>query len=89
VLRGGEPDGRLRGRFGSRYRKREACDPWQRRLLDQAAHTKTITIKLTRGGRKLLHADHGRLTATLTVTEKLNGHTVTSVRTTKLKPARR
>jgi hypothetical protein len=55
----------------------------------KAHHSKAITIKLTKAGRKLIRADHGHLTATLTVTQKLGGHTVTTTKTIKLKPARR
>lgn len=47
-----------------------------------------LTVHLTKAGRKLLAKHHGRLAATLHVSEKLDGHTLQTTKTIKIKPAK-
>jgi hypothetical protein len=48
-----------------------------------------VTLHLSKAGRKLLSAHHGRLSASLLLSEKIDGHTVTSTRTIEIAPARK
>jgi hypothetical protein len=47
-----------------------------------------LTVHLSKAGKKLLAADHGRLTAKILVAEKTPGGTVLSTRTIKIVPAK-
>jgi hypothetical protein len=44
---------------------------------------------LTKAGRKLVAHDHGRLTVTALITQKIDGHTATSTRKIKLTRTRK
>jgi len=46
----------------------------------------TVTVHLTKSGRKLLAAHHYRLTVTMIVSEKIKGHTVMRSRAVNIKP---
>jgi hypothetical protein len=46
-----------------------------------------VILHLSKGGKKLLAAHHGRLTASLLLSEKINGKTLQSTKTIKIKPA--
>jgi hypothetical protein len=48
-----------------------------------------VTLHLSKAGRKLLSAHHGRLSASLLLSEKIDGYTVKSTKTIKIKPARK
>jgi hypothetical protein len=48
-----------------------------------------VTLHLSKAGRKLLAAHHGRLSASLLLSEKIDGRTVTSTKTIKIEPARK
>jgi hypothetical protein len=48
-----------------------------------------VTLHLSKAGRRLLSAHHGRLSASLLLSEKIDGYTVTSTKTIKIKPARK
>lgn len=48
-----------------------------------------LTLKLTELGRQYVVADHGHLTATLFVAQRVHGHTVTTSGTIEIKPHRR
>ncbi len=47
-----------------------------------------LTVHLTKAGKKLLAADHGRLSAKLLVSEKTPGGTIMTMRTIKIVPAK-
>ncbi len=49
--------------------------------------TQKVTLHLTKAGKKALAAHHGRLTASLQLSEKIDGHTILSTKTIKIKPA--
>lgn len=46
-----------------------------------------VTLHLTKAGKKLLAAHHGSMSVSLLLSEKIDGHTVTSTKTIKIKPA--
>jgi hypothetical protein len=46
-----------------------------------------VTLHLTKTGKKVLAAHHGHLTASLKLSEKIDGHTILSTKTIKIKPA--
>jgi len=50
--------------------------------------TKKLTLHLTKAGRKAFAAHHGRLSASLLLSEKIDGHTLLSTRTVKITPAK-
>jgi hypothetical protein len=47
-----------------------------------------LTVRLTKAGKKLLAKHHGRLSATLLLSEKIDGHTLHSTKTIKIKPGK-
>jgi hypothetical protein len=47
-----------------------------------------LTLHLTKGGRKVFAAHHGRLSASLLLSEKIDGHTILSTKTVKITPAK-
>ncbi len=49
---------------------------------------KKLTLHLTKNGRKIFAAHHGRLKASLLLSEKLDGHTIQSLETIKITPAK-
>ena len=49
--------------------------------------THKLTLHLTKTGRKIFAAHRGRLKASLSLSEKIDGHTILSTRTIKIKPA--
>jgi hypothetical protein len=49
--------------------------------------TEKVTLHLTKTGRKVLAAHHGRLSASLLLSEKIDGHTILISKTIKIKPA--
>ncbi len=51
--------------------------------------SKKLTIHLTKAGAKFLAAHHGRVKASLRVSQKLGGHSETATRTIKIVPAKR
>ncbi len=46
-----------------------------------------VTLHLSKAGKKLLAAHHGSLTASLLLSEKIDGHTILISKTIKIKPA--
>jgi hypothetical protein len=50
--------------------------------------TKKLTLHLTKAGRKAFAAHHGRLSASLLLSEKIDGHTILSTKTVKIAPAK-
>jgi len=44
-------------------------------------------LQLTKTGRKIFAAHHGRLKASLLLSEKIDGHTILISKTIKIKPA--
>jgi hypothetical protein len=50
--------------------------------------TKKLTLHLTKIGRKVFAAHHGRLKASLLLSEKIDGHTILSTKTIKIVPAK-
>ena len=48
--------------------------------------SKAVSLRLTKAGKALLKADHGRLTAKLTLTQKIGGRTVVTTHTLKITP---
>jgi hypothetical protein len=49
--------------------------------------TEKLTLHLTKTGRKVFAAHHGRLSASLLLSEKIDGHTILISKTIKIKPA--
>ena len=49
--------------------------------------THKLTLQLTKTGRKIFAAHHGRLKASLLLSEKIDGHTILISKTIKIKPA--
>jgi len=47
-----------------------------------------LTVHLSKAGKKLLAADHGRLSAKILVAEKTPGGTILTTRTIKIVPAK-
>ena len=47
-----------------------------------------LTLRLTKIGRKVFAAHHGRLKASLLVSQKIGSHTISSTRTIKITPAK-
>jgi len=50
--------------------------------------TRKVTLHLTKTGRKIFAARHGRLTASLLLSQKIDGHTILSTKTIKIAPAK-
>ena len=50
--------------------------------------TKKLTLHLTKAGRKAFAAHHDRLSASLLLSEKIDGHTILSTKTIKITPAK-
>ena len=50
--------------------------------------THKLTLHLTKTGRKIFAARHGRLTASLLLSQKIDGHTISSTKTIKITPAK-
>jgi hypothetical protein len=50
--------------------------------------THKVTLHLTKTGRKIFAARHGRLRASLRLSEKIDGHTILSTKTIKIVPAK-
>ncbi len=50
--------------------------------------TQKLTLHLTKTGRKVFAAHHGRLKVSLLLSEKIGGHTVQSTKTIKIVPAK-
>jgi len=50
--------------------------------------THKVTLHLTKTGRKIFAAHHGRLKASLLLSEKIDGHTILSTKTIKIVPAK-
>jgi hypothetical protein len=50
--------------------------------------THKLTLQLTKTGRKIFAAHHGRLKALLSLSEKIDGHTILSTKTIKIVPAK-
>jgi hypothetical protein len=48
-----------------------------------------VTLHLSKAGRRLLSAHHGRLSASLLLSERIDGYTVTSTKTIEIKPPRK
>ena len=48
----------------------------------------TLTLHLTKIGRKIFAAHHGRLKASLLLAQKIDGHTISSTKTIKIVPAK-
>ncbi len=48
--------------------------------------SKAISLSLSKAGQKLLKADHGRLTATLILSQQIGGRTVVTTRSLKIAP---
>jgi hypothetical protein len=50
--------------------------------------THKLTLHLTKTGRKIFATHHGRLKASLLLSEKIDGHTILSTKTIKITPAK-
>jgi hypothetical protein len=50
--------------------------------------THKVTLRLTKIGRKVFAAHHGRLKASLLLSQKIDGHTISSTKTIKIVPAK-
>ncbi len=50
--------------------------------------THKVTLRLTKTGRKIFAIHHGRLKASLLLSEKIDGHTILSTKTIKITPAK-
>ena len=50
--------------------------------------TKKLTLHLTKAGRKVFAAHHGRLSASVLLSETIDGHTILSTKTVKFTPAK-
>ena len=72
-------------------RSRWRCRPARRPTTCSTLETKgphKLTVHLSKAGKKLLAADHGRLSAKILLAEKTPGGTVLSTRTIKIVPAK-
>ena len=74
-------------RAAKKKRTRPRRSSWPR-ARSRSSGPKKLTLHLTKIGKQVFAAHHGRLNASLLLSEKLDGHTIQSTKTLKIVPSK-